>query len=191
MMNVYTQYFQKSKVFLYPLLKLKKGSEFVPADTFICWDQIYSVNDYKFICVYHSERSKKFINFEFKNLKEHKLLENIIELPDNKNVYIFDFKKYRFDYDKFIEGKYSQFSIDTKNSISNFFGTVGKLSDYIQSFLDPEDYHESYAKALEVDIETIQNVYEVCSIPNLEKETLVSEFPPEVELLKNKYLSLD
>ena len=191
MMSVYTQYFQKSKVFLYPLLKLKKGAEFVPSETYICWKEIYDVEDYKFICVYHSKRNSKFIDFEFKFLKNHDLLENIIHLPGNKNVYVFNFKSYTFDYNKFVEGKYSQFSIGAKNQITNFFGTVGKLSDYIQSFLDPEDYHESYAKALEVDIQTIQDVYEVCSIPNLEKETLVSIFSPEVELLKNKYLSLD
>ncbi len=191
MMAVYTQYFQKSKVFLYPLLKLKKGAEFVPTETYVSWDGIYGIEDYKFICVYHSERTSKFIDFESKYLRDHALLENTIHLPGNKNVYVFNFKTYRFDYVKFIEGKFSQFSLGTKKQITNFFGTVGKLSDYIQSFLDPEDYHESYALALEVDLETVQDVYEVCSIPDLEKETLVSEFPPEVELLKNKYLSLD
>lgn len=191
MMSVYTQYFQKSKVFLYPLLKLKKGAEFVPIETYICWDGVYSITDYKFICVYHSERTPEYISFESKYLKEHPLLESAIQLPEDKNVYVFNFKTYRFDYVKFVEGKFSQFSLGTKKQITNFFGTIGKLSDYIQSFLDPEDYHQSYADALEVDLETIQDVYEVCSIPDLEKETLVSEFPPEVELLKNKYLSLD
>ena len=191
MMSVYTQYFQKSKVFLYPLLKLKKGAEFVPAETYICWEGVYNVEDYKFICVYHSEKTAKYLSFEEKYLKENKLLENVIELPGNRIVYVFDFKVYKFDFNKFVKGKFSQFSLGTKKQITNFFGTVGKLSDYIQSFLDPEDYHQSYADALEVDLKTIQDVYEVCSIPNMERETLVSDLSPEVELLKNKSLSLD
>ena len=67
---------------------------------------------------------------------------------------------------------------------------MGHISEYIESFLDPEQYHDAYAEALDVPLESIQDVYEVCSIPDLKKETLVSEFSPEVELLKNKYLSL-
>ena len=187
----YTQYFQKSKVFLYPLLRLKKGLNFVPAETYICWDGIYSEKDYKFICVYNAERDKKFLKFEESYLKSNDLFENAVQLPDNDNVYIFNFKTYKYDYDRFLDGTYSKFSVGTKNQILNFFGSVGHISEYIESFLDPESYHEAYANALDVPIESIQDVYEVCSVPDIQKETLKSEFSPEVELLKNKYLSLD
>ena len=44
---VYTEYFQKSKVFLYPLLNLKKGLDFVPIETYISWDGVYETSDYK------------------------------------------------------------------------------------------------------------------------------------------------
>ena len=72
----------------------------------------------------------------------------------------------------------------------NFFGSIGNISEYISSFLDPEPYHEKYAEALQVSVESIQDVYEVCSIPDLEKETLVTDIPLESELLKNKYIYL-
>ena len=190
MNNVYTQYFQKSKVFLYPLLKLKKGIDFVPIETYICWDGVYSKEDFKFLCVYHCERDDKFKKFESKYLSNHKMLENIIFLSENRQLYVFDLSKYKYDFKRFVEGKYSKFSIGTKNLILNYFGTAGNISEYITSFLDPEPYHETYADALQVSVESIHDVYEVCSIPDLEKETLKAEFPLEVELLKNKYISL-
>ena len=60
---VYTDYFQKSKVFLYPLLKLKKGLDFVPVETYVSWDGVYETSDYKFICVYKSKFDEEFIAF--------------------------------------------------------------------------------------------------------------------------------
>lgn len=187
----YTQYFQKSKVFLYPLLRLRKGIDFVPMETYILWDGVYSEKDYKFICVYKCERNEKFLKFENNFLKSHDMFENHVQLPDDEQVYVFNFRTYKYDFDKFINGTYSKFSVGTKNQILNFFGSVGHISEYIESFLDPEQYHDAYAEALDVPLESIQDVYEVCSIPDLKKETLVSEFSPEVELLKNKYLSLE
>ena len=51
MVGVYTQYFQKSKVFLYRLLKLKKAIDFVPAQTYVAWDGLYTLTDMKFLCL--------------------------------------------------------------------------------------------------------------------------------------------
>ena len=155
MHQVYTQYFQKSKVFLYPLLKLKKGISHVPVETYICWSGVYSKNDFKFLCVYHCERDDKFKKFESIYLRDHKMLENIIYLSEDRQLYIFDYSKYKYDFRRFIEGKYSKFSIGTKNLILNFFGNVGNISDYINSFLDPEPYHETYADALQVPVKSI------------------------------------
>lgn len=190
MRSVYTQYFQKSKVFLYPLLKLKRGISHVPVETYVSWDGVYSTDDFKFLCVYHCERDDKFQKFESKYLIDHKMLENIIELSEDKRVYIFNLYGYKYDFKRFIEGKYSKFSLGTKNLILNFFGNIGNISEYISSFLDPEPYHEKYAEALQVSVESIQDVYEVCSIPDLEKETLITDIPLESELLKNKYIYL-
>ena len=46
---VYTNYFQKSKVFLYPLLQLKKGLSYVPKQTYVAMEHVYSVENYKFL----------------------------------------------------------------------------------------------------------------------------------------------
>ena len=171
MKTVYTDYFQKSKVFLYPLLKLKKGIAYVPIQTYVCWEQAYTLNDYMFFCEYHAPSSDKFIKFCDKYLKNHKYFMEHIVFKNNKHLFIFNYKAYKNDYDRFIKGKYSQFSLDTKLIILDFFNSSGNMSDYIHSFLSPDNAHADYANALDISIEKIIDVYEVCSIPDIEKET--------------------
>ena len=48
-MGVYTEYFQKSKVFLYPLLEYRKGLTHVPKQTYCAWEDVYSIEDRMFL----------------------------------------------------------------------------------------------------------------------------------------------
>ena len=89
----------------------------------------------------------------------------------------------------FREGKYSKFAIETKQRISDFFGDVGTIADYIQSYIHPESFHELYAEHLGVPLETIEQVYELCSKPDLDKENLKINVT-ELDLFKNNSLSL-
>lgn len=180
---VYTKYFQKSKLFLYPLLGLKNGIEYVPANTYFCLENHYGPNDYKLICVYETEKTVGFKNFEIKFLKSHSMLDSFYNLKD-KQVYIFDLKTYKYDYMMFIEGKYSKLSIGTKNKILNYFSSNGKTSSYIESFLNPAEYHDIYAKKLDVNVSIIKEVYEVCSKPDLIKETLIEKIPEKISLIR-------
>jgi len=70
-----------------------------------------------------------------------------------------------------LEGKYSQFSLDSKLTILDFFSSSGKMLNYVKSFLSPDSAHADYAEAFDVDKEVIEEIYEVCSLPDLEKET--------------------
>lgn len=189
--GIYTQYFQKSKVFLYPLLKLKKGIDFVPEQTYVAWDKLYSTEDIKFMCLYNAKRTDKYQKFEQLYLKSHPLLESYFQLDDEKHLYIFDFIDYKYDYKAFIEGKYSKFSLKTRDIIKEFFGSVGRISDYVLSFLEPEEYHADYSEALGVDIKLIKQVHELCSPPDIEKETVYEKVPQEVMIFKNNSISLD
>jgi hypothetical protein len=191
MTGVYTQYFQKSKVFLYPLLKLKKGIDYVPEQTYIAWDGLYSPEDMKFLCLYNAKMDDKYIRFESRYIKSHPLLEAYFSLGDDQHLYVFDYSSYKYDYQTFIKGKYSKFSIKVKEIIGEFFGKVGNISDYVMSFLNPDEFHELYAEALGVDINLIIKVHELCSPPDLEKETLSKKVPQEVELFKNNSISLN
>jgi hypothetical protein len=51
-----------------------------------------------------------------------------------------------------------------------FFGETGTISEYIESYLYPEFYYEDYSEILNVNINDLMNVGELCSKPDLEKE---------------------
>jgi hypothetical protein len=189
--TVYTKYFQKSKVFLYPLLGIKKGAEFVPAETYICWDGLYEPKDQKYILVYNEERSDKFILFEGRQIKKNPHYHDCYYINNEKHIYVFDLSDKAHDYDMFLKGYFSKFSLETKNKILNYFGNIGRISDYIKSFIEPDEYHTQYAKELDVSLDLVKEVYELCSPPDLVKETLNEKIPEEITLLDNKSLYLD
>lgn len=189
-MGIYTEYFQKSKVFLYPLLKIRKGVTHVPVQTYVAWEHVYSTEDLKFFCEYRTKMNQSFKKFAFNYLSNHMLFEDYIELEDNKHLYIFDFSKYKSDFNKFVEGKYSKFSLDSKINILDFFSSQEKISSYVQGYLSPEDVHDEYAEFLNVDKETIQDTYEVCDPPDMEKETLIENTQIIYQLLKKSSISL-
>jgi hypothetical protein len=171
MKDVYTNYFQKSKVFLYPLLKLKKGAAYVPIQTYVCWEHEYAIDDCKLLCEYHVKSSDKFVVFCNKYLKNNKLFYKYIDLGENRHLFIFDFKSYKNDFNRFIAGRFSQFSLESKLIILDFFSLSSTMLSFVTSFLYPDNMHGNYALALNVDVKEIQNIYEICSIPNLDKET--------------------
>ena len=189
-MGVYLEYFQKSKVFLYPLLKIKKGITRVPIQTYVAWDNVYCTNDLKFLCEYKTKQTPKFNSFAKSHLLNHSLLEEVIELNENTQLFIFDFSKFKSDYNKFLKGKYSQYSLDSKISIIDFFGTQDKIGSYVEGFLTPEGVHDEYAESLGVDIKSIEDIYEVCTPPDLEKETLIDNNHVINQLLKNSSIYL-
>lgn len=171
---VYTDYFQKSKLFLYPLLGIKKGVKYVPSKTYVCWKDLYTSKDYKFICVYEVERGTDFKNFALRYLKSNIMFNSEHEF-ENKQVYVFDLSIYKQDYEAFILGKYSKISEGSKKRILSYFTDKEKSLEYVKGFLNPSDYHQLYAEKLGVDIKIIKETYEVCSKPNMIKETFVEK----------------
>jgi len=190
MSSVYTDYFQKSKVFLYPLLQFKKGLSYVPRQTYIAMDHMYSFDDYRFLCEYHVKMSEKFKEFFNTHIKNHPRFDHHIDLGDDKHVFVFDFVTFKSDYKRFLVGKYSHFTLESKLIILDFF-SEGKSSEYIEVFLSPDGYHADYADALDVDIDIIEKVSELCSVPDLDKETLINKNTQLLSLLEtcNVYLS--
>ena len=59
----------------------------------------------------------------------------------------------------------------TKKIITKFFGASGTISEYIESYLYPEKYFEIYSDILNVPVEDLKNVGELCDKPDLERET--------------------
>ena len=62
--SLYTDYFQKSKAFIYPVLGVKRGSSVTPIETYMSWVGHYSLEDMRLICNYHMREDIDFINFE-------------------------------------------------------------------------------------------------------------------------------
>lgn len=189
-MRVYTEYFQKSKVFLYPLLKIKNNITNIPIQTYIAWDKIYSPNDFKFFCEYKTKKNKIFEKFSKDYLLYHPLFYETIELNENTQLFIYDFSKYKIDFQNFLVGKYSQFTLNSKITILDFFEKKIIISNYVKGFLNPEIVHNDYAKELQVDIASIQAIYEVCTPPNIKKETLVNNNYVISKLSKNSSIYL-
>lgn len=184
MEGLYKEYFQKSKIFLYPLLGIKKGARFVPVQTYISWGEKYSECRSKLLCLYtlDEDNLKDFIDFSNGVLETSKFYVEKNEIDKYNIVYIFNLKGYGTDYKKFINGKYSKFKKATKEKIIAFFGEYGKSAEYVESYLYPEYYWDDYASFLAIRAEDLQAVGELCSLPDLEKEN----FEKDLEIIKNE-----
>ena len=88
MKQIYSDYFQKSKVFLYPLLGIKKGIKYVPIETYITWEENEITPKNTLICVYSIEEgpaaNKAFQAFAKSDLRKNELYHSEYEIDDLK-----------------------------------------------------------------------------------------------------------
>ena len=184
MKGLYKEYFQKSKVFLYPLLGIKKGVRFVPVQTYVSWDDSYTEYRNKLICLYTLDKD---------NIDEFEIFSEIyLEASDYyvakdrisvyNFIFVFDLKPYRIDYTKFLQGKYSKMRKKTKEIIIGFFGEYGNTAEYIESYLYPSYYWEDYAMLLNFNEQDLKNVGELCSKPDFDRENLTED----LEIIKKE-----
>jgi hypothetical protein len=99
------------------------------------------------------------------------------------HMFIFDFSNLKKDMKSFREGKYSNFSEITKIRILDFFGKIGTITEYVESYLYPEYYYETYADILNIPIETLMEVGELCDRPDLQEEDFQKQML-EIKLFK-------
>ena len=170
--SLYKNYFQKSRVFLYPALDIKRGVSSTPIETHISWNKIYDKNDAKLCCLYHLRNDHEFKTFEKSKLLSNKLFHSFTDLGDNRGVYVFDFTSQMKDWNAFISGKYSQFSQAHKLKIKNYIGEKSSELPYIDSFLYPERYFKLYAEMMNVNETLLRKVGELCDHPDFDKEML-------------------
>jgi hypothetical protein len=182
---LYDKYFQKSKVFMYPLLDIKRGTSVIPTETYVSWNKI-NPEDAKLVCVYSIRQDEEYKLFTKNVLLKHSRLYDFIVIDSNTAVYIFDFSDIISDWNLFIKGKYSQISENVKRKILGFFEKNSGNYVYVKGFLYPETHFADYARILDVDIELLKSVGELCDIPNLEKETLFAEVAnlENIEIIK-------
>ena len=171
--SVYNKYFQKSKVFLYPLLGIKRGTKIIPSETYIAWNDNVKAEDMKLVCLYHPSKNDDYLNYEKKVLLKHSRLCDIGLIDKDNKIFVFDFSDIKNDWNNFINGKYSKISKENKSKILSFFDKNSANYVYMKSYLSPDKYFEDYAECLGVEVEFLQNVGELCGKPDIEKETLI------------------
>ena len=172
---LYKSYFQKSKVFLYPLLGIKLGSPVVPEQTYLSWTGYITPEDIKLIAVYPKRKDQVNANFEKTVILKHTRLCDYVELSDEQNVLTFDLSDLKDDYQKLVVGQYSQMDPQIKRKILNHFDKNSGSYTYMESYLFPERYFSLYANLLGAEETLLREVGELCSKPDLEKETLIAE----------------
>jgi hypothetical protein len=172
---LYKKYFQKSKIFLYPLLDIKRGTSVVPTETYVSWGEFCSTEDMKLICVYHSRTDAEYINFEKNVLLKHSRLCDYVKADAVTSIFTFDFSDLSDDWDHFINGRYSKMDIKIKRRILDFFDSNSGNYFYVNSYLFPLTNHAVYAELLDVSIDLIKEVHELCDKPDFDKENLVLE----------------
>jgi hypothetical protein len=176
--SLYKEYYQKSRLFLYPALKVKKGVSVTPIETYLAWKGFYSTDDYKLICIYYIRDDDEFKQFEQIKLLGNEMFHDFVELAENRGAYVFDFSNNKADFENVVSGKYSKLSNDLKIRIMAFFSNNRGQLGYIESYLYPDKYFGLYAKLLcskEKEMDSMEKllteVGELCSIPDIDEET--------------------
>lgn len=174
--SVYRKYFQKSQVFIYPLLGIKRGAAYVPKATYIAWEENDTTSeDMKLVCVYNNDGSNTFDVFVKSVLLKHARLFGYVKADSKTSVFTFEFSDLSDDWENFLKGKYSKINLNLKAKILNFFDPQSGNYQYIKSYLYPEKYYDQYAELLNTDVELLKSVGELCTKPDLAKETLQLE----------------
>ena len=183
-------YYQKSKLFLYPLLEIKRNGSVTPLKTFFCWEGKYNTLDRKLIVVFRLREDDEYKVFDKTVLKTNERFEEYYQVEKDGlkyGIYIFSFKS-MFDFEAYghvAAGKYSELNLSYKKQIERFFANNKKNLAHIRSYLYPSKYYEEYAELLTVpskryedrfdkeDMETqLKRTGELCSRPDYTKETL-------------------
>lgn len=171
---LYKKYFQKSKIFAYPLLDIKRGTQIVPSETYFSWNNMFKPEDRKLICVYETE-DPNFAQFEKTTLLKHTRLCHYSKLSSVQAVYVFDFSDLGSDWDHMVHGRYSRITNEIKRKIVNFFDKQSGNYIYVTSYMFPEKFFNRYAEILKVSVSLLEEVGELCDKPDLEKENLLVE----------------
>jgi hypothetical protein len=171
--DIYRTYFRKAGPFLYPTLNLPINKNFPSSGVYTALDDEIKKEDRKLIYTFdpNKEGYRQYMN------RVHKTNSNFIEeiqISHDLTALIFDCSAATETWDAYLNAKYSQFRDQDKKLILKYFSYNKANLLYLTSFLYPERYFEQYAKILDVDLELLKGVGELCDKPNFEEEHLKS-----------------
>lgn len=165
MKYIYRSYFQKSHVFLYPLLKVKKFKHIKPASVYMFNKDF---KGHKLYCIFNM-KDKDWKKFE-EHLLTHSMLESCQPIGEHNILFMFDFSCMNYDYSRVKAGEYSKMSPKAKRIIIDYYGIRSSLFVHIESFLYPEKYYDKFAECLNIDVNVLRKGVELCEKPNFVKE---------------------
>lgn len=169
---LYAKYFQKSKTFLYPFLSIPKNAPYAPVGVYASWQGVFTTADHKLAVVLKHEDSLEYQDFVITYLYNNPLYVEERSTTDGYDIFVFSLKNYSAEFDHFLDGKYSRFSNKSKKIIRNYFGETSAEYKYIDTYLYPDRYYDTYAKLLNVEPALLEEVGELCDKYNVVEEEL-------------------
>jgi hypothetical protein len=154
---------------LFPILGIKHKT-FKPDNTYLAYKDVIKIEDNHLICSYKREHSEEYYAYRNDVLTNHPMFVKIIPTL-TYDLIVYNLSDYNKDYRLFIEGKYSKFSKPVKDLIMQHYESALGMA-LLDSHINPEEFHELYAKEYGVDIEVIREAHETLTPPNLKNETL-------------------
>jgi hypothetical protein len=173
--ELYRDYFQKSKIFVYPLLGIKRGSAAVPEQTYLSWQGKIKTEDKKLITVYEARKDAEYMLFEKNIILKHPKIIDVLRIKENKKVFVFDFSDLEDNWNYIIYGKYSMISDNIKHKLLNHFDKYSGNRNYLETYLYPEKYFDVYSELLDAKESLLKSVGELCTPPDLDKENLIAK----------------
>jgi len=182
-----SRYAQKSTLFLYPLLQIKRKGSVNPMGTYLRMEGRKVKYDRSLFVLHPARTDPEFREFERNHLTKSPCFRDLIRLGE-ETVYVYDMAAFAADYDYFLQGKYSMMSDTAKARIMAYQREPlrhgqepSSNAAYIQTYLHPADYHEIYAALLwnEDDpyrrdgVRNMVECTELCNPPSMEKEKLL------------------
>jgi len=166
-------------------LGIPNSAAFKPTSTYLA-DAVRGIDpkDRKLIVCYdkeHADKNKEyFSSFESRMLVGNKLFVEAFE-EESCMYYVFDLSKFSAEYDKILEGKYSELSHKCKLHIDKYhtshIGPNAHMRRYL--FVDDKAY-SYYANELGVTESQLKEVGELCSPPDMDRETLQHALPENI-----------
>lgn len=170
--KLYSKYFQKSRSFLLPILGIKKNTSYPSINSYLCWENVYSLTDYKLILTYYVQDDEKWDSYLLNILMNSQMFNEYHEIDDEHLAVSFDMYGCKEDFEHVVFGRYSKLSKFTKGRIRDFYGYNSPEWAYIESFLYPEKYIPLYSRLLDVDPVHILHTGQLCDKPDIDQETL-------------------
>lgn len=171
--QIYDYYTQKSRVFCYSVLGMKKGAAFVPEETYMAWKNVYSFDDCRLLLHYKNCNAVNFETYSKNIIEKCTLFEKHVIISETERVYVFDFTRYRTDWQMILAGKYSQLRYPYKKAIEAYYVKDYQNSKIVSKIIYPVKHYSEFAGYLGVTPEIVKEVGEVFDKPDLDREELV------------------